>query len=72
VATHELGCQTLNHAGFEPEGVEVAIEVEAYRWHWRPENPRLVLVAESHVYTSPEDVQLTTNLGGLALHPMPG
>jgi hypothetical protein len=36
-------------------------KVEEHRWHWRPDNPRLILVAESHVYTSEADLGVTIN-----------
>jgi hypothetical protein len=70
-ATHDLGCALIREGGAEPEPVEVAIEVEEHRWHWRPDNPKLVLVAESHVYTSAQDADLRLSPGAVALNPPP-
>lgn len=55
---HSLGCDALLRGGIGPssqEPAEVAQMVEAHRWAWKPERVRLVLIAESHVYTSPAD-----------------
>jgi hypothetical protein len=38
--------------GREAESLEVAEEVERLRWMWRPERVRVVMLAESHVWTS--------------------
>jgi len=35
--------------------LEVAKEVEKHRWHWRPKDVRVVLLAESHVFTKDDD-----------------
>src|SRR5207249_11070560 len=37
------------------DSLDVAREVERYRQFWRPDKARVVLLAESHVRTSPED-----------------
>jgi len=55
IATHNRGTKFIDWAGFEPEPVEVAIAVEEHRWFWKPETVRLILVAESHVYTTEHD-----------------
>jgi hypothetical protein len=34
-----------------------ALEAELHRWFWRPAGVRVVLLAESHVFTSPSDLQ---------------
>ena len=41
--------------GVATEAVEVAWEVERYRRSWRPKKTRLVLLAESHVFTTQEE-----------------
>lgn len=38
------------------ESFSAIAKVEEHRWYWRPERPRLLLIAESHVYTSDADV----------------
>jgi len=35
--------------------LEVAKEVEKHRWHWRPKDVKVVLLAESHVFTEDDD-----------------
>src|SRR5258707_15349419 len=40
----------------EPEGVGFA--VERHRWAWKPETVRVLLIAESHVFTSEEHFRL--------------
>jgi len=58
-----LGREVLERAGLVAELPEVGLAVEAHRWAWRPAVPRVLLIAESHVYTSPQDI---------ALHMRPG
>jgi hypothetical protein len=36
----------------ELESIEVVQQVDQYRQYWRPDKPRLVLLAESHVHTT--------------------
>ncbi len=43
-------------AHLPPECLEAVLRVERHRWFWRPEQPRLILIAESHVYTSDADL----------------
>jgi hypothetical protein len=50
--THAAGCQLLQRFNYKPESIGVAIEVEKNRWYWKPEQPKLILVAESHVFTT--------------------
>ena len=46
--------------GPEMEPISVIHRVEEHRAYWRPETTRLVLLAESHVYTTiPADWQST-------------
>lgn len=42
--------------GWRMEPVEAIQRVETLRMWWRPSTVRLVLLAESHVYTSPDDL----------------
>ena len=55
---HHLGYAQLAAVGAPREPLSVALAVEAHRWAWRPANCRLLLVAESHVFTSEEDTEL--------------
>jgi len=56
--THDQGSKTLRDAGYPPESIETAIEVERHRWYWKPKQTKLVLVAESHVLTAEHDMGL--------------
>ena len=40
----------------QAESFGAVSKVEEHRWHWRPDRPRLILIAESHVYTSDADL----------------
>ena len=43
-------------SGIEPyESVEL---VESYRCYWKPEKVRIILLAESHVFTSMSDMRI--------------
>lgn len=53
--THAAGVKVLSAAKCSAEVVETAIHVERHRWFWRPKRPKLLLVAESHVFTSVKD-----------------
>ena len=44
--------QLLPLMGENPESFEAILQVEAHRQFWRPKQPKVVLLAESHVYTS--------------------
>ena len=59
--THAEGCRTLQQTHCIPESVEIAIEVERHRWHWKPEQPKLILLAESHVFTTAQDLNFSTD-----------
>jgi hypothetical protein len=45
--------------GPDMEPMSVIERVEEHRWHWRPARPRVVLLAESHVYTRSVELQHT-------------
>ncbi len=70
--THAQGRQTLKEGGHSPESLETAIEVERHRWHWRPPTPRLLLVAESHVFTTNQDVGFRMDGAKLRRFLLPG
>jgi hypothetical protein len=53
------GDSQTNHV--PAESFDAVAKVEEHRWHWRPDNPRLILVAESHVYTSEADLGVAIN-----------
>ena len=59
--THAAGVKLLNEQALSSEAESIAIQVESHRWFWRPRKPRILLVAESHVFTSAEDHALTTD-----------
>jgi hypothetical protein len=48
------------------ESFEAVAKVEQHRWHWRPDQAKLILVAESHVYTSEADLGVTINQNEIA------
>jgi hypothetical protein len=48
----------MKSAGIVPEPLETALIVEEYRWFWKPEAVNFVLVAESHVHASSEEIQV--------------
>lgn len=45
----------ISHIAWEPESFEVVQAVEAHRNFWKPEKVKLLLLAESHVYTNAEE-----------------
>src|SRR2546422_10562539 len=56
---HATGRELLVSAGYDSrdiESVEAAEMVEVHRWAWKPKQVRLMLVAESHVYTKTEEL----------------
>ena len=59
-ATHKEGREKIEVDYGVPlaysEPVEIAEMVESHRWAWRPDKPRLILVAESHVFTTVTDL----------------
>ncbi|MEC4984413.1 MAG: hypothetical protein SAJ37_04335 [Oscillatoria sp. PMC 1068.18] len=54
----KLGAKLLVEAGIEPEPAGVALAVEKHRWAWRPKQVKVILIAESHIYTSASDFAL--------------
>jgi hypothetical protein len=63
----QFGAREIQAAGFIAENPDVAIAVEGHRWAWKPSNVRILLVAESHVYTSADDMRLRVQTGSLPL-----
>jgi len=59
--THSVGVRLLAEHGFDAEAPEVAIAVERHRWFWRPSKIKVLLVAESHVFTSDADFVIKTD-----------
>ncbi len=47
------------HSAWLAESVDVALAVERHRWAWQPAEASVVLIAESHVFTSPDDLALS-------------
>lgn len=70
-AAYEAGHQAItadsSTAQVPAESFQAVAKVEEHRWHWRPERPRLVLIAESHVYTSDADLAIKLNQEKIAL-----
>ncbi len=56
--THAAGVKVLAAVKRRAEAEAVAIQAERHRWFWRPKNPKLLLVAESHVFTTAEDLAI--------------
>ncbi|MGB8492989.1 MAG: hypothetical protein WCE53_01180 [Candidatus Acidiferrum sp.] len=48
--------------GSQLEPLAVVQQVEQHRRYWRPEKPRLVLLAESHVYTTEDELCRTVEV----------
>src|SRR5439155_983736 len=44
------------------ESLDVLRRAEEHRRYWRPETVKVVLLAESHVYTTPEELARTISL----------
>jgi len=59
-----FGDSQTNHV--PAESFEAVAKVEQHRWHWRPAQPKLILVAESHVYTSNAALRVTINQNEIA------
>ena len=53
------GTRLLQNAGIQVEPVETALAVEEHRWAWRPDVPPVILIAESRVFTSADDLALS-------------
>lgn len=59
--THARGREKIEEYGVpreHTEPVDVAETVESHRWAWRPDSPHLVLIAESHVFTTLSDMSV--------------
>ena len=54
------------------ESFDAITKLEQHRWFWRPKRPRLILIAESHVYTSDADLGVTINQSEIAPLIRPG
>ncbi|MGF1482056.1 MAG: hypothetical protein ACFB4I_21680 [Cyanophyceae cyanobacterium] len=57
-AVQAAGAQLFAEAGLAAEPPGVALAVEKHRWAWRPPTVKVVLLAESHIYTSVSDFAL--------------
>ncbi|MBW3622715.1 MAG: hypothetical protein KY468_04820 [Armatimonadetes bacterium] len=56
---HTIGRQAILASGYsdsQVESLQVSKTVEKHRWAWKPPTTRFVLIAESHVFTTPKDV----------------
>lgn len=58
ISAHQIGSQILRSAGQVPEPLETALTVEEYRWFWKPKIVKFVLVAESHVHATSEEIKV--------------
>jgi len=54
------------------EGVDALRRAEEHRAYWRPDHVRVVLLAESHVYTTAEELKRTINRPASAPPDLPG
>ena len=62
---------TTRNLGFHPEPIGAIRAVDEHRQYWKPRRVRVLLLAESHVYTD-EDVSLNyANQGTRAVPPAP-
>ena len=52
---YERAAKFIHAAGQLPESLQIAEEVERIRGVWRPKQVRVILLAESHVWTSDEE-----------------
>lgn len=59
LAAHAIGARLLTTGGMDAEPPETALAVEEHRWAWRPDVPSVVLIAESHVFTSADDLAVS-------------
>jgi len=53
------------------ESIDVIKRAEEHRWYWRPSQVKIVLLAESHVYTTNEELAREIRLPGLAPSNLP-
>lgn len=54
---HLAGQSVLVEAGMDAfESIDVALAVEAHRWFWMPERITTLLIAESHLFTSQDEL----------------
>jgi lambda repressor-like predicted transcriptional regulator len=56
IEAHQIGSQIISEAREKPEPLETALLVEEYRWFWKPEKVKFVLIAESHVYANAKEI----------------
>jgi hypothetical protein len=68
--------EDLNSAHFPAESFDALTKIEEHRWFWRPKRPSLILIAESHVYTSAADLGVSIYQAEIiskfaAGHPLP-
>jgi hypothetical protein len=59
---HELCFRIIEDAGFVPEPLKTGFAVEEHRWFWKPKEVKFILVAESHVYTSEDEVNVKLDM----------
>lgn len=55
-------CRLTQLLGASAEPLEVLRRTEEHRSYWRPERVKVILLAESHVYTTPEELTRTITL----------
>src|SRR5579863_4369414 len=58
LTAHGCGRDVLKRAGLVAESPDVALQVEHHRWFWKPKEVKVILIAESHVYTSEPDLRI--------------
>jgi len=65
IEAHKEGSKIIENDNCIPEPLETAICVEEHRWFWKPEIVKFILVAESHVYTNKNEIQVKIDLNRL-------
>lgn len=55
-STYDQGAALLTSNSYDPEPFAVTQAAEAHRWFWKPETVHTLLIAESHVFTSANEV----------------
>lgn len=72
VGTYRELAQIFTDYGEKIDSIPVVEEVEKLRNYWRPDRPRIILLAESHVRTRLQDYECTLDSGLLRQFDIPG
>jgi len=58
IEAHNACSVIIERFGLLPEPFETALFVEEHRWFWKPNDVKFILVGESHVYTSENEINV--------------